>query len=787
MPVNDLPVQLTSFIGREQEVARLTKLLADARLVTLTGPGGAGKTRTAVEAARGWEVGEAVFVELAPIVDQTLIPSAIAVALGVAEVAGEPLLDAVVRSLRSRRVLLVLDNCEHVVVGCAVAAEQLLRACPALTVLATSREPLNAGGEVLQRLAPLEPAEAAALFVERASAAEPGFAARQTERADLESICRQLDGLPLAIELAAPYVRMLSLKELAARLDQRFGLLQARSPTAIARHQTLRALVDWSYELLTADEQRLYRGMSVFAGGCTLDAIAGVCCDDIGAGEQGPALSPAQRAAEGDGLPAGAMPVTTEGWGKGDSQGSPQAQAPPLQLLRALVEKSFVIADETEDGTRYRMLETLRQHGRDKLREAGEERALRRHHLDWFRDLAERGLLVRRGGDEVLWQRRMEREVENCRVALLWSRIEPAQQQAGLRLAAALANFWRLAGHAREAFEWLTTLLPGAPPNATRAKALQSAGWIALHRREPDPQPFLEEALSLARSLAEPSLVVVALRSLGFLWLQRGDAASAQAALDEGLALAQTPDLLRWRPELQRLLGQVLAAMRQPDAALTCLREALRLARERQDLFYTALALRELGALLLDLGQLAEARECLEESLSSETRISAATGTLVDFGGLVLAEGDAAGAVRLAAAASALREAWPDRLGHGPINRSERYLNAASEALGPAARQAARAEGAAMSLAQAVDYALRRGTSEASAPERLGGLTPRELEVAQLLAGGQTNRQIADTLVIAERTAHRHVENILGKLGLNNRAQIAAWAVEHGLSETPRR
>jgi len=227
--------------------------------------------------------------------------------------------------------------------------------------------------------------------------------------------------------------------------------------------------------------------------------------------------------------------------------------------------------------------------------------------------------------------------------------------------------------------------------------------------------------------------------------------------------------------------------MRQPDAALTCLREALRLARERQDLFYTALALRELGALLLDLGQLAEARECLEESLSSETRISAATGTLVDFGGLVLAEGDAAGAVRLAAAASALREAWPDRLGHGPINRSERYLNAASEALGPAARQAARAEGAAMSLAQAVDYALRRGTSEASAPERLGGLTPRELEVAQLLAGGQTNRQIADTLVIAERTAHRHVENILGKLGLNNRAQIAAWAVEHGLSETPRR
>jgi len=745
MPVNDLPVQLTSFIGREQEVARLTKLLADARLVTLTGPGGAGKTRTAVEAARGWEGGEAVFVELAPIVDQALIPNAIAVALGVAEVAREPLLDAIVRSLKSRRVLLVLDNCEHLVVGCSVFVEQLLRACPTLTVLATSREPLNAAGEVVQRLAPLEPPEAAALFVERAIAAEPGFAGRSRNAALLESICRQLDGLPLAIELAAPYVRMLSLKELAEELEQRFELLQARRPAAAARHQTLRALVDWSYELLAADEQRLFRKLSVFAGGCTLEAIAGICVDD------GPS--------------AGAL----------------------LPLLGGLIEKSLVVAEEQQDGeTRYRMLETLRQHSRDRLREAGEEPKLRQRHLDWFLALVEQGVqgvIGLRGPHQVRWQRRIEHETENCRIALVWSRVAPGQRDAGLKLAAALGRRWHVRGHAGEAFDWLMTLLDEAPADVARARALEAAGWIALRRGHPDPQPFLDEALSLARALGERLVIVAALEDLAQLRLQRGDAASSRTASEEALSLVQTPDVAHCRYTPLWLLGRALAAMDQRETAVAHLREAVRLASEHDDVYISSLVLRDLGTLLLELGELTEARACLADALHAETRPVDAMQVLARFVGLALAEGDVTGAVRLGGAVGRLTEAWPERLTPEPLRRWEQTLEAAAAALGPALAEAARTEGAAMSLDEAIASALRSGPQARAPSERPGGLTPRELEVARLLVDGLTNRQVAAVLVLSERTVGRHVENILGKLGLTNRAQVAAWAVERGLAQ----
>jgi len=284
VPPHDLPVELTSFIGREDEVADLTRGLASTRLLTLTGPGGAGKTRLAVEAARRFDGGRVWFVELSAIVDSALIPGAIATAAGIAEVAGETPLETLASTLSAAHGLLVLDNCEHLVGPCAVVVAHLLQACPSLRVLATSREPLNLAGEQVHRLLPLGVSEAAALFLDRAVAAEPSFTARPEEPALVDSICHRLDGLPLAIELAAPYVRLLSLKELAARLDQRFELLQSRTPTAAARHQTLRALVAWSYELLSAEEQRLYRRLSVFAGGCSFDAIEGVCRDEAGGG-----------------------------------------------------------------------------------------------------------------------------------------------------------------------------------------------------------------------------------------------------------------------------------------------------------------------------------------------------------------------------------------------------------------------------------------------------------------------------------------------------------------------
>jgi len=737
--LHNLPVQLTSFIGREGEVADLTRRLASTRLLTLTGPGGAGKTRLAIEAAGRIEGGQVWFVDLSPIVDAALIPAAIGTAAGIAEVAGEAPLETLATALAAAQALLVLDNCEHLVVPCAVAVAHLLQACPSLTVLTTSREPLNLSGEHVYRLHPLGVGEAAVLFRDRAAVAEPSFAARSKEPAQVESICSRLDGLPLAIELAAPYVRLLSLKELAARLDQRFELLQSRTPTAAARHQTLRALVDWSYELLSPEEQRLYRGLSVFAGGCSFDAIEGICSDEAGAEDE------------------------------------------VLALLRGLVEKSLVLAEEQEGETRYRMLETLRQHSRDKLREAGEERELRRRHLQWFRDLAERGDRAWRGVNQDRWQRPIEHEVENCRVALVWSRIEPDQRKGGLRLAAALGSFWRRGGHASEAFDWLMSLLDGAPPDAARAKALHSAGWLAVRRGEPDPRPLLLEALSLARSLDERWTLVACLRDLAYLWLEDGDPAAAKRALDEGLALARTPDTVTERSALLRLLGRTVAATGQPQEAIAHLKEAVRLAREREDQYYAGLALRELGSLFLDTGDLVSSRICLGESLEPETRRADMIQTLACFVGLAVAEGDMAGALRLGGAVAGLREAWPDRIASLPLALLTQRIEAASAAVSPGARIAAWSEGSAMSLHEAIDYALRRSSTDGRAAEPPGGLTPRELEIAQLLAGGLTNRQIGAALVISERTAHRHVANILGKLQLSNRTQVATWAVERGL------
>jgi len=737
-----LPVHLTSFIGRDEEVAGLRRLLTGSRLATLTGPGGAGKTRLAIEAARASSGDAVVFVDLAPIGDQALIPCAIADALGLVELGGEPMLETVICSLQSRRVLLVLDNCEHLIVGCAMTVERLLQACPSLTVLATSREPLNVGGEVVQRLLPLEPPQAATLFVERAAASEPGFVRRAHDPALIDSICRQLDGLPLAIELAAPYVRFLSVKELAAQLDQRFELLRARSPTAAARHQTLRALVDWSYELLTSGEQRLYRRLSVFAGGCTLGSIAGICWDDDATEE---ALLP---------------------------------------LLQALVEKSLVLVEEEQGGeTRYRMLETLRQHSREKLREAGEERELRRRHLEWFRDLAEQGERAWRGADQERWRRRLELDLENCRIALAWSRIEPEQRESGLRLAAALVWPWRISGHAGEALEWLTTLLVRAPPNLARARGLRAAGWLAHRRLGPDALPLLDEALSLARALGERSLVVATLRDLAFVRLQRGDPAAAKLAADEGLSLAQMPEVLPWCYTLLRPLGLAVAAMGRPEEGVAHLREAVRLAREQQDLYLAGLGLRDLGWLLLDLGDLVAARACLEDcaALDLPRQAMEAPATLACLVALAVAEGDMVRAVRLAGAASGLKDAWADGARPLPFERMEQQLKTAHETLGPVVRQAAWAEGVAMTAAEAIDCGLQQDSQDASIPGRPGGLTPRELEVARLLAGKLTNRQIAQTLVISERTADRHVENFLWKLHLSNRGEVAGWAVKGGL------
>ncbi len=421
---HNLPVQLTSFVGREQEIAEVKRLLGTTRLLTLTGAGGVGKSRLAhqVGAELVEEYPDGVWlVELAALGDSALVPLAAASALGVAEQPGRPPIETVSDFLRPRSLVLVLDNCEHLLDACAVLADSLLRASRRLRVLATSRQALGMGGETAWRVPslampdPARPAtaeqlvsyEAARLFVERAKSALPTFGVTKDNAAAVAAVCWRLDGIPLAIELAAARVGMLTVRQIEARLDDRYRLLTGGSRTVLPRHQTLRGLVDWSHDLLSEPERVLLRRLSVFAGGWTLEAAEAVCA--FGAGE-----------------------------GSCDDV---------LELLSELAAKSLVLADEQNGQMRYRFLETIRQYGAERLRASGEEAVVRDRHLEWFLALAERGEPELRGPDQVRWLDRLEAEHDNLRAALAWSQLESSSERAraaGLRLAGALSWFWRV-------------------------------------------------------------------------------------------------------------------------------------------------------------------------------------------------------------------------------------------------------------------------------------------------------------------------------------------------------
>jgi predicted ATPase/DNA-binding CsgD family transcriptional regulator len=756
---HNLPLQLTKFIGREREIVDLTLRLSNTRLLTLTGTGGVGKTRLAIEVARKAVSPHTYLVEFAPILDQALVLRAIASVMGIAEVPGEALFDTLSAALQSGRTLVLLDNCEHLVVACAEAAERLLRACPLLTILATSREPLNVPGEVVWRAAPLQSGDGAALFVDRASSAEPTFRQTPQSTADIERLCEQLDGLPLAIELAAASVRILSVPEITARLGLRFDLLASRGLTAPMRHQTLRALVDWSYELLSADESRLFRRLSVFAGGCSFEAIESIC------GE-------------------GAIHDSTI-----------------LSALQGLVEKSLVFTEEHDGGTRYRMLETLRQYAREKLRDSREERSLRRRHLLWFRDLAARGEVGLAGPESPGWRRILEVEIDNIRVGLTWARIEPSEREAGLELAVVLGGFWWSSGRLAEGREWVQTLLAGVAAGASRVRALAAFAALCIRMGEPGHgESAIEEALPLARRLGDPSLIANVLTNLCQVRLYLGDLEAAEAASDEALALFRgLGGGLGLYYQLVRHC-RIMEGQGKPERALACCEEALALARAAENRAYVCIVLCRLGNLLLEAGQLAAARERLEEGvrlMQEMTLAPSSTPVLHYLAGLTATEGDMAGALKLAGAAVGHRKVLGGRLLPPELALLERRLLPAYQALGPVAAEAAWNEGAAMSLDEALHIALRDGVSggdvqgsrpTAATGEPAPGLTHREREVVQLIAQGFSNPQIATTLVISRRTVERHVENMLRKLQLTGRSQLAVWAFEHNMvhrSENP--
>ena len=526
---HNLPLQLTRFIGREQELSDVRRLLGAHRLVTLVGTGGTSKTRLALQVAADAldAYPDGVWcVELAAVSDPLLVPRVVASTIGVREQQDRPIVDTLVDQLAPKTVLLILDNCEHLVDACARLATTLLTGCPRLTILATSREPLATAGETLWRVQTLScprPADAGVptvlagfesvqLFLDRASAVNPRFALAPTTAPSVAAICQRLEGIPLAIELAAARLQALTVEQINERLGDRFRLLTGRSRTALAHHQTLRATVDWSHALLTEPEQLLLRRLSVFAGGFRLDAAEQVC--------------------SGDGID----PFDV------------------LDLLDQLVSRSLVLI-ETEAGQgRYRLLETIREYALEKLRDAGEGAEVQRRHLQWCIDFAEQAEPELTGPDQYPWLDRLHAELENFRVAFSES-IRGGEPEGALRLASALLAFWVVRADWSEGREWVETALrrPGSVDPAIRMKALRAAAELAdVLSDYPNSTAFYEQSLAIARQLQDRRGIAAALFGLAHEANRVGRSEAARPLLAESVAIFRA---LGDEPSIARSLG----------------------------------------------------------------------------------------------------------------------------------------------------------------------------------------------------------------------------------------
>jgi predicted ATPase/DNA-binding CsgD family transcriptional regulator len=768
---NNLPAQLTNFIGRERVLADVEQLLDRARLLTLTGPGGTGKTRLSLQVAAAsidrFEDG-AFFVGLAPISDPDLVIPTVAQTFGVHELGGRPPLESLKDYLRDKRLLLVLDNFEQVL-DAAPRVVDLLAACPALKVLVTSRVVLRVSGEREYAVPPLglpDPAhqppgaysaatggesESVRLFVERAQAVRAEFALDGENVAAVAEICRRLDGLPLAIELAAARVRFLSPQAILARLEHRLDLLTGGPRDLPARQQTLRSTIAWSYDLLDESEQALFRRLSVFVGGGTLEAAEAVCGGDV------------------------------------------------LDGVESLVAKSLLRPSEAAEGEpRFGMLETIREFGLERLAEVRELAGVRRRHAEYFLDLVERAVPRLRGPEQIAWLDRLETEHDNFRAALEWSLGEDGDTELALRLSGALAWFWESRSYVTEGRRWLTRALAGASGrSAARMKALHGAGFLAHAQREAaTARALLEESLAIARELDDRWTVGWVLYVLGRVAYFEGDAATARALAEQSLVLAREvgdPWLIAYGPHLLGLAAHIRGDY---PSARAFYEESLAIRREigfRQGI---AILTNLLAMVAFREGDYARARALQRESLPIYQALGARyilSAALATSGALAAAQGQPERAVRLAGATAAVSEnvhVLPIPLAEALL---EEGLAVARRALSEAAFAAAWADGRAMSLDEAVAEALavavfpQQGPPTASAPDagaepRPDGLTAREVEVLRLIAAGRTSKEIAEALVVSVPTVERHITHLYGKIGARRRADATAYALKHGLA-----
>ncbi|MFB9908865.1 ATP-binding protein [Allokutzneria oryzae] len=757
----NLPAELSGFVGRRRELAAARQLLASTRLLTLTGPGGVGKTQLALRVAR--QAREAFadgvwLVELAALQDPALLPQAVADALGLRDQSARAPLAVVVDHLQGKQLLLVVDNCEHLVQACCVVVAKLLGAAGGLRVLATSRQRLHVEGEHVLPVGPLSAPdpehlspkrnvcsyEAVRLFADRAAATVPGFELTAGNRAVAARICHRLDGIPLAIELAAARLRALSPEQLLQRLDDRFRLLVGGIRTALPRHRTLRATIDWSFDLCAPEEQTLWTRASVFAGDFDLDAAEAVC--------------------GGDGIARGQVPA----------------------LVTGLVDKSVLTGHNHGRGARYQMLDTIHTYGRDRLREAGEETALCERHRDYYLALAERGDIEWFGPDQVEVFRRTQRDHANLRVALEFCLSTPGESQAGLRMAASLHFYWIDCGFVAEGRHWLDRALAvDTEPTSTRARALfTNAHLLLLQGDNRSGADRAEECRALAQKCGAETTLAYGTFMRGAAAMFDGDHALADALFADSMARFDTLGELSSNVILA-LDCQALTALFRGDLAraVALARKACALCEPHGEQWGYSYALYVLARAELPRGELEQATTHAQESLRLKKAFNDLIGMamLIDVLAWIAAAAD--DGARAAILLGAVEQLWASvggqaRMGspdwRGPHETCERQTR---HAIGDHAFRAAFARGVGLDLDEAVAYALGEPALAATRTAEVP-LTRREHQVAELVAHGLTNKQIADRLGITQRTAEGHVHHILAKLGFANRAHVATWLAD---------
>ncbi len=711
------------------------RIVGDVRLVTLVGAPGCGKTRLALELGRrlGHRYPAGVyFVELAPVGDGCLVASSVAAALGIEDQPHRSVEAALIEELSPREILLVLDNCEHLLDGIAALVAELIDRCPSLRVLATSRTALGLQGEQVWRVPPLELGPAVELFRDRAGLSARGPALEPSSTRVVEEICRRLDGLPLAIELAAAWSRVLTPAEILDRLEPALPLLRSHVRDVSPRQRTMEATLDWSYQLLQPDERVLFERVSVFAGGFDLEAAQ--------------ALVPGEDVLDG---------------------------------LASLVDSSLVVAQPAAEKMRYRLLEPVRQCAEARLIARGERDVTRRYHAEHYLRLALRSEAELRSSDAGAVLGELEEEEGNFRVALAWARDQP--DDLGLRLCTALAPSWAIRGRVNEGRTWIDELLrqrAGTGDLRLRASSLARASRLAWRQRDyASARGLLDESLAIGRKLDDPLGVARRLRSLALVAMAQGDLDEAGRLCEESVSLFRSHGDRYGLGLALAFLGMTLQLSGDTDRADPCVREALNLNRDNGSITGS----------LYSLGSMSFGAIAARDMVSLRGHTVEVVGLLRKLGGkhedpgwlwwtgvaLASGEGRYRSALRLAGAADAIARRDGLHLHEQLRGQVQPWLDRAQADVGPARAAQLALEGSRLSFDELADEALREADDS-----RNGPLSSREREIVDLVARGLTNREIAERLIISSLTVESHVEHIKAKLGFGRRARIVAWALD---------